>query len=104
MKLKKLRVLNGLKQNDIANILKIGQTTYSGYENGNIIPNIQTMIFLADYCNVSLDYLCDHKTDIIDTSSYNTTAKSLVKKLPKLNSGNLDKLDAFCDGLIEGQK
>lgn len=104
MKLKELRNLHNLKQIEVANMLNIGQTTYSGYEKGIIMPSIQNLIILADYYNVSLDYLCGHKTEIIDTSSYNSIAKNIVKKLPKLTSNNISRLDAFCDGLIESQQ
>ena len=57
MKLKELRNLHNLKQIEVANMLNVGQTTYSGYEKGIIMPSIQNLIILADYYNVSLDYL-----------------------------------------------
>lgn len=104
MRLKELRKQHNLSQEQLCKILKLAQTTYSSYEIGKNEPNIETLCKIADYYNVTLDYLVGHKTEIIDTSFYNSTAKNIVKKLPKLNSGNLTKLDAFCDGLIEGQK
>ncbi|MGN1222089.1 MAG: helix-turn-helix domain-containing protein [Christensenellales bacterium] len=104
MKLTQLIKTYNLNQTDFAKEIGVSQKTISNYLNGETEPTMSVLCKIADYFGVTLDYLCDHKTDIIDTSSYNSTAKGLVKKLPKLNSGNLDKLDAFCDGLIEGQK
>lgn len=45
------------KQKNIADYLGIKQTTYSKYELGRINIPIEMLIKLADYYNVSLDYL-----------------------------------------------
>lgn len=45
------------KQKNIADYLGIRQTTYSKYELGRINIPIEMLIKLADYYNVSLDYL-----------------------------------------------
>ncbi|OUQ25940.1 helix-turn-helix transcriptional regulator [Massilimicrobiota sp. An134] len=58
--LKHLREMHNLKQKDIANILGITQQTYSTYENGiNDIP-LHHLLKLADYYNVSLDFITCH--------------------------------------------
>ena len=55
-RLKGLREEKNLNQSDIAKILNISQRTYSYYENGRDIP-ILLLIKLADFYNVSIDYL-----------------------------------------------
>lgn len=56
-KLKEIRDEKGLKQKDIAKILSIEYSTYSVYEvEINILP-IKYMNVLANYFNVSIDYL-----------------------------------------------
>lgn len=45
------------KQQEIADYLHIQQTTYSKYELGKINIPIETLIKLADYYHVSVDYL-----------------------------------------------
>lgn len=45
------------KQKNVADYLGIKQTTYSKYELGRINIPIEMLIKLADYYNVSLDYL-----------------------------------------------
>lgn len=56
-RLKILRKSNNLKQEDIADILKIKQTQYSRYELGKNKMEIERYIALAEFYNVSLDYL-----------------------------------------------
>ena len=46
-----------LKQKDIAELLKVHQTTYSDYELGRLNIPIAALHTLADYYGVSVDYL-----------------------------------------------
>ena len=65
MVLKNLRAIredNDLRQSDIAKILNVSQNTYSQYETGVIALTADVLIKLADYYNVSVDYLLD-RTD-----------------------------------------
>lgn len=56
-RLKMLRTSKGLKQKDIASILKINPNTYCRYENGDRTPPPEILIKLAEIFNVSTDYL-----------------------------------------------
>lgn len=60
--LKALREDNDIKQKDIAKVLNVSQNTYSQYETGVISLTAEILIKLADYYNVSVDYLLD-RTD-----------------------------------------
>lgn len=56
-RLKDLREDHDLKQRDVAKILNMSQTGYSKYECGtNDIPT-NILIKLADFYNVSVDYI-----------------------------------------------
>lgn len=57
MRLKDLREDRDLKQSDVAKILNISQVSYGRYELGISEPTIESLIKLADFYNVSLDYL-----------------------------------------------
>lgn len=61
MNLKQLRISEGKTQVEIAKAINITQYTYSNYETGYTEPNIETLIKLADYYGVSLDYLVGRK-------------------------------------------
>ena len=56
-RLKELRAQNKLKQREIADICGIKIRTYQDYEYGKCYPPALGLVFLADYFNVSLDYL-----------------------------------------------
>ena len=66
-RLKELRKSNNLTQEDLAKILGVGKTTISMYENGNSTPNDEIKIKIADYFNVSMDYLIG-KTNIKESA------------------------------------
>ena len=56
-KIRNLREDRDLTQKDMAEILSIGQTTYSDYEMGKINIPIATLIRLALFFDTSIDYL-----------------------------------------------
>lgn len=55
--IRNLREDNDKKQIELANYLNVRQTTYSKYELGKINIPIEIFIKLADYYDVSVDYL-----------------------------------------------
>lgn len=57
-RLKSLRIETHLTQPDMAEILGITIKQYQRYEYSKSFPRFADLIALADYFNVSLDYLC----------------------------------------------
>jgi len=55
--IRSLRVDNGYTQQQIAEYLNIKQNTYSQYEVGTLNYPVDTLMKLADFYNVSVDYL-----------------------------------------------
>ena len=62
MRLKELRNRRGLSQLRLAMELGMNQNSISRYESGEREADYQTLIQLADYFNVSIDYLLE-RTD-----------------------------------------
>lgn len=56
-RLKNLRKEKGLYQKDLAKALNVGRTTIGNYEQGIRFPDKDILNDLADYFNVSIDYL-----------------------------------------------
>lgn len=56
-RIKELREDNDKTQNELADFLGVTQTNYSKYELGKINVPIEIFIKLADYYDVSVDYL-----------------------------------------------
>ena len=57
MRLKELRKKKGISQLRLATDLNTTQNTISRYETGEREPGINELIKIADYFNVSVDYL-----------------------------------------------
>lgn len=57
VRLKELRANSPYKQREVAEYLGVKLRTYQGYEMGMAEPSIKKLIALADYFDVTLDYL-----------------------------------------------
>ena len=57
MRLKELRIAKGMTQNELAKVIGYSSLSYARYEKGEREPYISTLCKLADYFNVSVDYL-----------------------------------------------
>ena len=55
--LRALREDKDLSQKDMAELLKVHQTTYSDYERGNVNVPISALKQLAEYFGTSVDYI-----------------------------------------------
>ena len=62
LRLKQLRKAKGMSQIKLAMELNTNQNTISRYETGEREPGIGDLIRIADYFNVSIDYLLE-RTD-----------------------------------------
>ena len=61
--LKELRKSRNLTQFQLSQILKIGQATIAGYENGSREPHINSLIAYANFFECSVDYLLGREDD-----------------------------------------
>lgn len=83
---KKIRILrhqNSLSQVGLANIIGVSKSTMSNYERNFSTPDPEMLLKLADYFNVSIDYLFSH----IDCSIRN----NLTKESVNYASGSISK-------------
>ena len=56
-RIKELRIEKGLSQRELAAKTNIKQANISRWEAGLVVPNILDVWILANYFNVSIDYL-----------------------------------------------
>lgn len=87
LKLKALRQKNNLTQEQLANELNThyhlneSKATISQFEHNKRIPDLDRLINIADYFQVSLDYLCCNKSnDNVRCTNPGTRIKRLIKK------------------------
>lgn len=88
MRLKELRKEKNLTQSEIANKLFITQNGYSSYENERTEPSVETLCKLADFYNVSLDYLVGREYSN-DIGYLTNDQKNVVYVIKQLNEKNL---------------
>ena len=87
-RLKELRKERNVSQQALGEIVGFSQQSINKYENNNIEPDISTLIKLADYFDVSVDYLIGRTnvritySDIgIDNLDYDSISSELFKRL-----------------------
>ena len=57
-RIRNLREDNDYSQKYVANLLHVGQRTYSDYESGKTRIPLDSMIILAKLYNVDMNYIC----------------------------------------------
>ena len=101
MKIRDFRLKLGLSQREVSEKLNIPQTTLFSYETDTNEPNIQTLIKLANFYNVSLDELVGREADTINLKYLDENEAYLIRKILKMNELELAKTRAYVTGLTE---
>lgn len=76
--LRELREKQGLNQRELAEALHLTKNSISHYENSVNAPSIETLILIADYFDISVDYLLGRSAEKI---SYAKTQRVLYKNM-----------------------
>lgn len=97
-KLKELRTSKGLLQKDVAIFLGITTSAYGFYEQGKRDPDTATLIKIAQYFNVSIDYLlgCDDKPNKIG-KSLSPERERLLKQISTLSDEEVIEMEQIAD-------
>lgn len=100
MRLKELRKSKKLTQEDVSNYLNVSRATYNGYELEKYEPNIETLIKLSKFYNVSTDYIleCNNQFDI---GFLDQETKELVKQIKLLNKEQKDRLSGYLEAMLQ---
>lgn len=89
-----LRKEKGILQKEVANHLNMTVATISNYEKGVHLPDLNTLIMLADYFDVSTDYLLqrtDYKMSINSLNHHlsdDYTVSDLINTIVELDTQN----------------
>lgn len=93
-KLKQLREKEGLSQTQLANKLNISRGSISYYENKERLPDIDVLLRICKYFNVSADYLiglsdvASLDTDVQAVCQYTGLSEDSVKRLRIIYNGS----------------
>ncbi len=104
-RLKELRLEKGLLQSDIAKIIGKKDRIVGFYESGERDPSTETLSILADFFEVSTDYLLG-KTDIRNPQKIelNDIDIAFASGIKGLNKENQEIAKNIIEGLLAKQK
>lgn len=105
LKLLELRQKHNLTQKQLCKELNIGRATYSYFETGNRLPDIETLIIIAKYYNTSIDELVSNRiskdTHFIDDQTniqlvHHLKSKHIpIEEVLELSKGEFDFLREY---------
>lgn len=99
--LKLLRTTMGISQQKLANDIGISQQSINKYENHKVEPDINTLIALSNYFEVSVDYLIG-KTD--ENNNRLIDSQSLLSRYSKLNHTEKICVDTLINTYLQLKK
>lgn len=81
--LRTLRAESGVTQKQLADAVGVSQQSINKYENHNIEPDVETLIRIADFFHISVDYLIGHATPSTELSVAETRLLAQYRRLSK---------------------
>ena len=82
-RLKEARIKSNYTQDQLAEILGIGKSTLSGYENGNREPTISTIAKIIDTLNIDANFL--YQDEVISTNEVSYEIMGMNNKYRELD-------------------
>ena len=104
-RLKEIRIAKKLTQIELAKNLQVSNTTVSNWETGSRQPDFDSLVKIADYFDVSLDYLFgrDYKNRIYNQDNFIFRREQLTplfEKIVKVDDKYLSNINGYIDALI----
>lgn len=103
LRLKELRKEKNKTQQDIARLTGYKQTLVSKWEHGDREPDTETLIKLAKYFNVSVDYLIgkEENTNFKLDDNYSYQQLCCINMIKELSKKYLDKAEVYLTALSD---
>ena len=93
--IRKLRDRHDMTQEALGKLLNVTQSTIAYYESGKKQPTLETLIIIADYFEVSTDFLLN-RTNVVSTASEISKSDSeLLNKINKLSDENRKEIESY---------
>lgn len=100
-KMKELRKEKNITQDEIAKKIHISTRQYNSYETGQRTPTIQVLIDLANYYNVTLDYITGNEKKRLEPTT--NKERQILMKYRQLKKEYQKKIEERIDTLQEIQ-
>lgn len=101
--LRKIRIEKGISQEQLGEVINVSRQSISKYESGYAEPNYDRLIAIANFFEVSTDYLLMSKLDV-DTSKRKSDRITVISKLDTLGVDGIASYYNFSISRIIGRK
>lgn len=94
---------NNVQKKELARDIDISTAAFSDWNRGKASPNIKTVVNIAEYFHVSVDYLVygNSSDNIVDETDLSVAT---ISRFNALNSFNQTMASAYIDGLLASQR
>jgi len=100
-RLKALREARKLTQARLAELIGVNPRAYNRWERGNFVPQLDTLIKIADALNVSLDELTGRSPTAQEPAVHNPKLHALLKDVDRLPDEDQQALVILMDSLVK---
>lgn len=99
-RLREARKSKGLTQKDVAELIGVATSTYTGYEIGNSEPYMSTVKKLIDALDIDANFLFQDESDLIEFKP-TLHEKNLIEKYRDLAYDSKSLVDSLLDSLYK---
>lgn len=92
-KLDNLISQKGITRNQLLLELKLAKNSFVNWTNRGTLPNGETIVALANYFNISSDYLLGNDTQHSNADDINSEAEELYERYQKLSPEQRELID-----------
>lgn len=100
--IKSLRKAKKITQKQLGDVLGVAESTISMYESGNRQPDVDTMRKIADYFNVTIDYLIGGEN--ISSSDKDELDEKIIKIFGSLSEADQAQILDYARYLLMREK
>ena len=101
-RIKSLRKAKKITQKQLGDVLGVAESTISMYESGNRQPDVDTMRKIADYFNVTIDYLIGGEN--ISSSDKDELDEKIIKIFGSLSEADQAQILDYARYLLMREK
>lgn len=98
-RIKEIRLVNNMKQSDLADKLNVTQATVSGWESGRRTPDLETVRRIAELFDCSIDELLGNEK----APTVEQNGERSVLDITDLSPENRDRLEDYLHLLLDSQ-
>lgn len=91
-RLKSIREKKGISQNELASFLELSRPTITKYERGEREPDFVTLQKLADFFDVSVDYILGRTDDPKGNNDLDPDLRMISRAAHKMNPKKREKM------------